>query len=90
MHSLELLALVSSVALPLWNIPLLIRVVQRKSSSDMSLPWVWGVWGSIFLMLPWAAITTDIVFKVFSFVNFVLFSIVLVVILKYYKGEKDA
>lgn len=72
--------------MPLWNIPLIVRIVQRKSSKDLSFAWFFGVWGCILLMLPWAVVTKDVVLKAFSFVNFVLFSGVGIAMLKYRKG----
>lgn len=84
-HPVELLALVASVVMPLWNIPLIIKIVQRKSSEDLSLSWMWGVWTCMLLMVPWAFITTDKVLRVFSIVNFILFSGVAVAVVKYRK-----
>jgi uncharacterized protein with PQ loop repeat len=86
MQPLELLALVASVVMPLWNIPLMVQIVRRKSSSDLSLFWAWGVWLCMLLMIPWAIITKELVLKVFSSVNFVLFSGVVFVVMKYRKG----
>ena len=85
MQPFELLALVASVTMPLWNIPLVVKIVRRKSSEDLSLSWVLGVWTCLLLMLPWAAVTKDTVLKAFSFVNFVLFSAVFCAVLKYRK-----
>ena len=90
MHPLELLALVASVVMPLWNIPLIVKIVQRKSSHDLSLFWLWGVWICMLLMVPWALVTHELVLKVFSFVNFVLFSGVVVAVMKYRRGDPDA
>ncbi len=78
-----MLALVASVVMPLFNIPLIVRILQRKSSADLSLGWLWGVWTSMLLMLPWAFVTTDTVLRVFSIVNFVLFSGVAYAVMKY-------
>lgn len=72
----------ASVVMPLWNIPLIIRVIQRKSSADLSLGWLWGVWTCMLLMLPWAMVTRDMVLRVFSITNFVLFSGVVVAVMK--------
>ena len=83
MHPLEILALVASVVMPIWNIPLIVKILQRRSSHDLSLSWLWGVWGCMLLMVPWAFVTRDIVLKAFSFVNFILFSGVVVVVMKY-------
>ena len=82
-HFLEGLALVASVVMPLWNIPLIVKVFKRKSSDDLSLFWLWGVWACMLLMLPWAMVTHELVLKVFSFVNFVLFSGVVVAVMKH-------
>ncbi len=91
MHPLEMLALMASVVMPLWNIPLILKVIQRKSSDDMSLFWLWGVWACMLLMIPWALVTRELVLKVFSCVNFVLFSGVVVVVMKYYRrGDRNA
>ena len=83
MNPLELLALAASVIMPMWNIPLIVKIVRRRSSSDLSLSWVWGVWACMLLMLPWAFVTADRVLKVFSIVNFILFSGVTFVVVKY-------
>jgi uncharacterized protein with PQ loop repeat len=85
MQPLESLAMAASVIMPLWNIPLVVKIVARRSSRDLSLFWVWGVWLCMLLMLPWAVITREPVLKVFSFVNFTLFSAVLVAVVRYRK-----
>jgi len=77
---------VAAIALPLWNIPLIKRIIKRKSSRDLSLWWVLGVWGCLLLMLPSGLITDDIVWKTFNIANFFLFSFVAVVAVKYRKG----
>ena len=86
MGKLETLALVASVVMPLWNIPLIVKVRRRKSSEDLSRSWMLGVWVCMLLMLPWAVMTKDLVLKVFSTVNFVLFSGVVFVGIRYHKG----
>jgi len=89
MQPLEILALVASVMMPLWNIPLIVKIFRRKSSDDLSLSWVWGVWVCMLLMIPWALVTRELVLKVFSWVNFILFSGVLVVVMKYRRRDRD-
>lgn len=83
MGRLETLALVASVLMPLFNIPLIVRILQRKSSGDLSLGWLWGVWTCMMLMLPWAFVTKDTVLRVFSVVNFTLFSGVVYAVMRY-------
>jgi len=82
---LQTIAMVAAVILPLWNIPLIIRIVKRKSSRDISLYWALGVWGCFALMAPKAFVSVDLVFKAFSIVNFILFTFVVIFVLAYRK-----
>ena len=79
----EKIALIASVTLPLWNIPLIVRMIQRKSSDDISLAWALGVWGSFVLMAPQGFVSKDIVWKTFSIINLIAFSVVAAVVLFY-------
>jgi hypothetical protein len=83
MEFLQTLAMIGAVVLPFWNIPLILRIIERKSSQDISLPWAFGVWGCLLLMFPSTFFTPDPVFRVFNFFNFILFTGVLAVILIY-------
>ncbi len=87
MDPLQKIALIASVALPLWNIPLIYRIIQRKSSKDVSLAWALGVWTCLLLMLPSGCVSKDLVWKVFTIVNLVLFTGVVVTVLVFH-GEK--
>ena len=89
MHAFEVLALVASVLMPFSNIPLIVKIMQRRSSNDLSLTWLWGVWTCMLLMLPWAFVTKDVVLRVYSFINFVLFSGVVVVVMKFRSRKSD-
>ena len=82
---LETIGLIASIALPLWNIPLMINIVKRKSSADISLWWVLGVWICILLMAPSGFKSTDVVWRTFNMMNLVLFTMVVVTVLKYRK-----
>ncbi len=79
----EKLALIISITLPLWNIPLIVRMVQRKSSDDISLAWALGVWISFVLMAPQGFVSKDMVWKAFSIINLFAFSIVAGVVVFY-------
>jgi len=70
------IALVASVVLPLWNIPLIIRIIKRRSSNDISIYWAIGVWVCLLAMLPSGLKADFLVWKVFCTVNFLLFSFV--------------
>ncbi|MDP3919271.1 MAG: hypothetical protein Q8R76_00470 [Candidatus Omnitrophota bacterium] len=84
------LGLIASFLLPLFNVPLIMKIIKRKSSGDLSLVWVIGVWSCLALMLPQALISTDFVFRIFGIMNMLLFSVVLIVVLKYrHKAEES-
>ena len=80
MHTLGLIA---AVAMPLWNIPLILKIGQRKSSKDISLSWALGVFACILLMLPSALASPDAIFRAFGIANTALFAAVVVQVLRY-------
>ena len=80
---LRALGLAASIALPLWNIPLIIKIARRRSAKDISLAWTLGVFGCFVLMLPSGLISPDPVFRVFCIANVVLFSGVVIQVLRY-------
>lgn len=80
---IEVMGLIAAIVLPFWNIPLIVRIGRRRSSTDVSLWWALGVFACLLLMLPSGLTSTDTVFKVFSLVNIILFSAVVVQILRY-------
>ena len=86
---IDIVGVVAAVGLPMFNIPLVMKIIQRKSSRDLSMSWVVGVWVCLLLMLPAGVRTEDIVLKAFSIVNIALFSVVLVVAFKYRTGESS-
>ncbi len=79
----EKIGMISAISLPFFNIPLILRLIQRKRSEDFSLSWTLGVWVCIILMTPHALKSTDATFRVFGVVNLIFFSAVVFFILKY-------
>ena len=77
------IALIAAIVLPFWNIPLIVRVIRRKSSEDMSISWALGVWVCFLLMAPEAFRSPDIVWRAFNIANMILFTAVGVVVLRY-------
>lgn len=75
--------MVAAVVLPLWNVPLILKLEQRKSSKDISLSWAWGILVCLLLMLPAGLQSPDPVFRVFTIVNVLLFSGVVVQVFRY-------
>ena len=84
----DILGLVAAIILPLWNIPLILRIIQRKSSADISLWWVMGVWTCLVLMAPSGLQSKDIVWRTFNITNIILFSAVAVTALIYRKKRE--
>ena len=82
---IQKIGMVSGIALPLFNIPLIVKLIKRKSSKDFSLSWAVGVWVCIVLMTPQALRSEDIAFKAYGIVNIIFFSIVVFFVLKYRK-----
>lgn len=82
------IGLIAAVAMPLWNIPLILRIWKRRSSADISVAWVVGVWACIVLMLPSALLSNDFVFRAFGVVNTVFFTAVLIVVLMHRKPPR--
>lgn len=85
---MEKLALIAAIILPLWNIPLITRIIKRKSSDDISLHWALGVWVCFLLMAPDGLRSEDIVWRVFNMVNLIMFSMVVATVLAYRKKRK--
>ena len=80
---IQTLGLIGAVVLPLWNIPLILKIGHRRSSKDISLAWTLGVFVCLLLMLPAALASPDPVFKIFSAVNIVFFAGVVIQVVRY-------
>ena len=80
---IKMIGLIAAVVMPLWNIPLIWKLEQRKSSKDISTAWAVGVWVCILLMLPSGLQSTDAVFRAFAIVNTVFFTAVAIQVLRY-------
>ncbi|MBI4597735.1 MAG: hypothetical protein HY737_04950 [Candidatus Omnitrophica bacterium] len=82
---IQTIGLIAAVILPLWNIPLMARIIRRKSSQDISLAWAVGVEACLLLMFPSALVSVDPVYKAFSVVNLALFSVLVGCIIRYHR-----
>lgn len=85
---IDKVGLVAALTVPLWNVPLIVRIYRRKSSQDISLCWVLGVWVSFVLMFPSGLRSQDIVWKLFNIVNLIFFSFVALFVVIYRIKEK--
>ncbi|MBI4372903.1 MAG: hypothetical protein HY585_04170 [Candidatus Omnitrophica bacterium] len=89
---MELIYKIGAVAgflLPFFNIPLILRMINRKSSDDISLTWVIGVWICILLMTPCALASSDQAFRWYGVSNVVFFTLVVVFAFKYRFSKKS-
>ena len=77
----------AAILLPFWNASLIMRVLKRRSSADISIWWAGGVWTCLLLMLPSGICSQDNIYRVFTITNFILFSITALVIVIYHKGR---
>lgn len=80
---IETIGLIAAIALPFWNLPLIARILKRKSSVDISPAWALGVWVCLVAMLPSGLRSADLVFKVFTVINLLFFSGVLFCVFRY-------
>lgn len=84
---MKTIALIAAIILPLWNIPLIVRIIKRRSSKDISIPWALGVWICFLLMAPEAFRSPDIVWRTFNVMNLILFTAVVISVLIYRKEK---
>jgi uncharacterized protein with PQ loop repeat len=78
----------AGAVLPLFNIPLILRIIKRKSADDISLTWLFGVWVCILLMSPAALTSRDIAFRAFGWTNVIFFTGVVITTVKYHHRFK--
>jgi uncharacterized protein with PQ loop repeat len=84
MFNWDTIAFWAGVVLPLWDIPLILHIIRRKSSADISIVWMWGLWGTSVLMAPSAWIEqTNPAAVAFNIVNVTALTALLVVVMKY-------
>lgn len=79
------IGLFASCVMPLFNIPMILHILKRRSSRDLSLTWLFGVWACVVLMFPSALLSSDKIFRIFGILNLFLFSSVVIVACRYRK-----
>jgi hypothetical protein len=83
MNLTETAGLIAAVVMPLWNIPLILRIQERRSSGDISLLWTVGVWACILMMAPAGVRSPDPAFRAFTWMNLLFFSAVVVQVFRF-------
>ena len=87
MNIIENIGLVAAIVMPLWNIPLIVKIVRRRCSKDISISWAMGVWVCSLLMAPSGFASKDLVWRCFNIVNLVLFTGVVIAVWRYRNHE---
>ena len=85
MHLIENIGLVAGIVMPLFNIPLIVKIFRRRSSADISMSWVMGVWICALLMAPSGFTSKDMVWRCYNIVNLVLFTGVVIAVWRHRK-----
>ena len=83
---MKTIGLLAATILPLWDIPLIVRIVRRKSSQDISLIYAVGIWVTALMMAPSAFVSGDKLAIGFNTMNVIMLTAVMVVTIKYRKG----
>ncbi len=90
MQIMDCVSTVAAAVLPLFDIPLIVRIWRRKSSADISMTWIVGLWICSVGMAPAAVISSeDLVWKTFNIVNVILLTGVLWAVIYYRKGNRE-
>ena len=89
MKFLQELGQLAAILMPLFNIPLIVKIVRRKSSADISILWAVGLWSSSVLMAPSAFLHGDKVAIGFNIVNVMMLTCVLITVLVYRKSKDE-
>ena len=85
MNIVENIGMAAGIVMPFFNIPLIVRIVRRRSSADISMGWAMGVWICAILMAPSGFTSQDMVWRCFNIVNLVLFTGVVIAVWRYRK-----
>ncbi len=86
-EAVQTIGFISAIVLPFWNVPLILRIVKRRSSGDISILWAIGVWVCLLGMLPSGLISSDRVWRTFNLLNFSLFTVVFVCTVVFHKKK---
>jgi threonine/homoserine efflux transporter RhtA len=78
---IQTVGMISGIIMPFLNIPLIVRIIRRRSSEDISLVWVVGAWICVMGMVPQSLQSPDSVLMAFGIVNGLFFTGVFVSVL---------
>ena len=86
---IKTLGVVSGILMPFFNIPLIVRVIRRRSSADISLVWAVGVWICAMGLLPSSLQSPVPVLLAFGVVNAIFFTGVFVSVLYFHPSVRE-
>ena len=89
---IKILGVTCGILMPFFNIPLIIRILRRRSSDDISLVWAIGAWVCVMGMLPSSLKSPDLVLRYFGVINGIFFTGVFASVLYFHtfvRGKKD-
>ena len=85
---IKILGVTCGILMPFFNIPLIIRILRRRSSDDISLVWAIGAWVCVMGMLPSSLESSDVVLRYFGVVNGLFFTGVFVSVLFFHTSMR--
>jgi len=84
------IGMISGILMPFFNIPLIVRIIRRGSSEDISLVWAVGAWICVMGMLPQSLQSPDPVLLTFGIVNGLFFTGVFLSVIYFHPTIKKA
>lgn len=85
---IQTLGMVSGIMMPFFNLPLMLRIIRRRSSQDISLVWVVGVWFCVMGLLPSSLQSPDPILLAFGVVNALFFTGVFLSVLYFHPAMR--
>ena len=85
---IRILGITCGILMPFFNIPLIARIIRRKSSTDISLVWAVGAWICVMGMLPSSLFSADPVLRAFGVMNAIFFTGVFVSVLYFHTSMR--
>ncbi len=86
---IQTIGMISGIVMPFFNIPLILRIVRRRSSEDISLVWAVGAWICVMGMVPQSLRLPDPVLMTFGIVNGLFFTGVFVSVLFFHPAIRE-
>ncbi len=86
---IKILGLASGILMPFFNIPLIARILRRRSSADISIVWVVGCWVCVMGMLPSSLRSADMVLRFFGITNAIFFTGVFASVLYFHPSTRS-